>query len=172
MFYHHADIGPVRPLTARETLEKFGGQWLRRPGPELRPQRPDIDEPRQQKDQPEARRTEARGDDQQTPTADTQRRAQERQQQANESDRSEGDPEKQPRTGPHRQPWWRAKPRANAMSRAGQRQPQHGGKNSLSACRRPARTGQTLLRPGDLPRATSSASAPAAVSHRAAETRR
>ena len=89
MFYHHADLGPVRPLTARETLEKFGGQWLHRPGPELRPQRPDIDDPVQQKDQPEARRAEARGDDQQTRAADTQRRAQERQQQANESDRSE-----------------------------------------------------------------------------------
>ena len=90
MFYHHADLGPIRPLTARETLEKFGGQWLHRPGPELRPQRPDIDEPRQQKDQPEARRAEARGgDDQQTRAADTQRRAQERQQQANESDRTE-----------------------------------------------------------------------------------
>jgi AAA domain len=89
MFYHHADLGPIRPLTARETLEKFGGQWLRRPGSGLRPQQADIVEPRQQKDQPEARRMETRGDDQQMPAADTQRRAQERQQQANESDRTE-----------------------------------------------------------------------------------
>jgi ATP-dependent exoDNAse (exonuclease V) alpha subunit len=31
MFYHQQDIGPVRPLTARETLEKFGGAWSRPP---------------------------------------------------------------------------------------------------------------------------------------------
>jgi ATP-dependent exoDNAse (exonuclease V) alpha subunit len=29
MFHHQQDIGPVRPLTARETLEKFGDAWSR-----------------------------------------------------------------------------------------------------------------------------------------------
>ena len=85
----------IRPLTARETLEKFGGQWLHRPGPELRPQRPDIDEPtatERSAGSPAGRST--RGDDQQTRPADTQRRAQERQQQANESDRTEATSEK------------------------------------------------------------------------------
>ena len=83
MFYHHADLGPIRPLTARETLEKFGGQWLHRPGPELRPQRPDIvpADPLTQSNQPEARRAETRGDDP--------RNRAERQQQSNESDRTE-----------------------------------------------------------------------------------
>jgi ATP-dependent exoDNAse (exonuclease V) alpha subunit len=77
-FYAKEYLGPVRPLSARETLEKFGGQWLHQPGPELRPQRPETvpNEPMQQKDQPEARRAEARGQ-------------QDRQQQANESDRTE-----------------------------------------------------------------------------------
>ena len=82
-FYAKQHLGPVRPLTARETLEKFGGQWMHRPGPELRPQRPETvpDEPMQQKDQPEARRAETRGDDP--------RNRAERQQQSNESDRTE-----------------------------------------------------------------------------------
>ena len=30
MFYHREQIGPVRPLTAKELLAKFGGAWARR----------------------------------------------------------------------------------------------------------------------------------------------
>jgi Ti-type conjugative transfer relaxase TraA len=86
MFYAKQHLDPVRPLTARETLEKFAGSWARRAGPELRPRRPDIvpEEPKQT-GQPEARRAEMRGDD----ARETRRGEDSRQQQANDSDRTE-----------------------------------------------------------------------------------
>jgi Ti-type conjugative transfer relaxase TraA len=86
MFYAKQGIGPVRPLTARETLEKFAGTWAigaRGEDQQIHPRRPNIvpDDPHLQADQPEARRAEIRGDDR--------ARQQERQQQSNDSDRSE-----------------------------------------------------------------------------------
>ena len=87
MFYAKDSIGPVRPLSARETLEKFAGSWARQQGPELRPSRPDIvpNDPHQQTGQPEARRAEMRGDD----AREARRGEDSRQQQANDSDRTE-----------------------------------------------------------------------------------
>jgi Ti-type conjugative transfer relaxase TraA len=93
MFYAKQNIGPIRPFTARETLEKFAGSWARREGPELRPTRPQIvpEDPLQQKGQPEARRAEMRSDDQ--------ARADSRQQQANESDKTEATARNNPERG-------------------------------------------------------------------------
>ena len=89
-FYAREHIGPVRPLTARETLEQFAGAWERQgeQRPDLHPHRPEVmpADPLKQPDQPEAGRAEIRGDDH--ARADS-RRQQERQQQANDSDVTE-----------------------------------------------------------------------------------
>ncbi|MFZ0020966.1 MAG: AAA family ATPase, partial [Acetobacteraceae bacterium] len=89
-FYAREHIGPVRPLTARETLERFAGAWERQgeQRPDPHPRRPEVmpDDPLKQPDQPEAGRAEIRGDDH--ARADS-RRQQERQQQANDSDLTE-----------------------------------------------------------------------------------
>jgi Ti-type conjugative transfer relaxase TraA len=102
MFYHQQDIGPVRPLTAKETLAKFGGAGSRSPEerraaqaawqqtPQRSVQNNELPQQEQDPHQPEARRTSARGDDPQETRrgADSRQRAQE-QQQANEGDRTE-----------------------------------------------------------------------------------
>ena len=85
MFHHQQDIGPVRPLTARETLEKFGGAWSRPPEDrrasgdqaQQRQARPHVvqdnekpqPEQRREQEQSEARRAGTRGPDDRPRTA-------------------------------------------------------------------------------------------------------
>ena len=127
MFYHREQIGPVRPLTARELLAKFGGAWARR---EPAPSEPRfIQDNVQQQGQPEARRAEMRGEDRRhgrsRRTGSGHNSSSRRTTATRLKRRSETTP-----SAPAHHPRPRAKP--IAMSRAGQRQPQRGAAQSLT----------------------------------------
>jgi Ti-type conjugative transfer relaxase TraA len=86
MFHSRDRIGPVRPLTARQILEKFAGAWARRGEQrhDFHPHRPEIvpDDRRQKSRLAGSTARRMRGDDL---THDTGRRQQEWQQRANKA---------------------------------------------------------------------------------------